>query len=586
MYRTGLILSILIILAVHFFYYPKWTKKHTEATISWDASGYYMYLPATFIYKDLKQCQFQNQILKKYRPTPDFQQAFLHKPSGNYVMKYSSGQALVFSPAFVIAHVWASYDSRYPADGFSLPYQFCLSMWTLIIATIGLLFLWTILRTYFSDKVSILGILAIILGTNYLNYSAIDGAMTHNTLFTIYSILIYLTIQFYKRPKYVTGMGIGLCVGIAALIRPTEIISCIIPILWGLKNVKWDSIVDRLQIFQSHWQKLAIAVLLVMMVGSIQLLYWKYVTGEFIVYSYEEQGFDWLSPHILEGILSYKSGWLIYSPIMILALLGFIPLYMQHRSLFFATIAFTGIFIYIAFAWSIWWYGGSLGQRTMVQAYPILAFPLCAIIHRLLNAHLLWKIISGGFIVLFIYANLWFTHQAHLGGLLPVGRVTKPYFWEILFKYEIDKQDLKLLDGVDQIYKGKPKNLLEVMRDTSSATLSSETKFTPKITAAASLLPTSYDWIRVESDVHFDKKEWNLWQMAQLIVEVKNGDQTVKRHSIRVHNQVEPNQVTNLFLDIRKPNNPFDRIETYFWKSSGNKIVNIKNTRVLTFDDN
>ena len=544
-----------------------------------------MYLPATFIYKDLKQCQFQEQILKKYRPTPDFQQAFLHKPSGNYVMKYSSGQALVFSPAFAIAHVWAKNDSRYPADGFSHPYQFCISMWTLFIATIGLLILWTILRTYFSDKVSLLGILAIILGSNYLNYSAIDGAMTHNTLFTIYTILIYLTIQFYNRPRLRTGIGIGICVGLAALIRPTEIISCIIPILWGLDSVKWDAIIARLQLFQRHWGKLVIAVLLVMLIGSIQLLYWKYATGEFIVYSYEDQGFDWLSPHILDGLLSYKSGWLIYSPIMIFALLGFIPLLFDNRSLFFATAAFTGLFIYIAFAWSIWWYGGSLGQRTMVQVYPILAFPLCAFIQRLLSTHLIWKIIVGGFSILFIYANIWFTHQAHLGGLLPVGRVTKPYFWEILFKYERDKQDLKLLDGVDHIYKGNPPNLLEVMRDTSSATLAGDTKFTPKVTAAANLLPSSYDWIRVEADVQYDHKEWNIWQMAQLIVEVKNGEKTIGRHSIRVHNQVEPNQETNLFLDLKKPKQPFDRLETYFWNSNGTKRVNIKNTRVSTFDD-
>ena len=36
------------------FYYPKWSKPGSEAAISWDVSGYYHYLPAIFIYKDLK----------------------------------------------------------------------------------------------------------------------------------------------------------------------------------------------------------------------------------------------------------------------------------------------------------------------------------------------------------------------------------------------------------------------------------------------------------------------------------------------------------------------------------------------------
>ena len=38
-----------IILAGGLFYYPKWQKPDTEATIGWDVSGYYAYLPAAFI---------------------------------------------------------------------------------------------------------------------------------------------------------------------------------------------------------------------------------------------------------------------------------------------------------------------------------------------------------------------------------------------------------------------------------------------------------------------------------------------------------------------------------------------------------
>jgi len=55
-----------------------------------------MYLPAAFIYQDIKGCEFQEDILKQYQPTYDFQQAFLH-PSGNYVMKYPMGMALIYA---------------------------------------------------------------------------------------------------------------------------------------------------------------------------------------------------------------------------------------------------------------------------------------------------------------------------------------------------------------------------------------------------------------------------------------------------------------------------------------------------------
>ena len=90
MSKTLLVLSVLILLLTHFVYYPKWKKTLTEATLSWDVSGYYMYLPAAFIYKDLKKCAFKEDIMTTYTPTPNFQQAFIHEQSGNYVMKYSN----------------------------------------------------------------------------------------------------------------------------------------------------------------------------------------------------------------------------------------------------------------------------------------------------------------------------------------------------------------------------------------------------------------------------------------------------------------------------------------------------------------
>lgn len=97
----ALCFCFIIMIYTAFIFYPKWKQSGTEATISWDASGYYMYLPALFIYKDIKKCAFKDSILAKYSPTPDFQQAFVHTKSGNYVMKYSSGQAITMMPFFL-----------------------------------------------------------------------------------------------------------------------------------------------------------------------------------------------------------------------------------------------------------------------------------------------------------------------------------------------------------------------------------------------------------------------------------------------------------------------------------------------------
>ncbi|MCO6493745.1 MAG: glycosyltransferase family 39 protein, partial [Phaeodactylibacter sp.] len=193
-----------------------------------------------------------------------------------------------------------------------------ISLGSVLVAIIGLWFMRRVLLRYFTDRVVAATLLILVLATNYLDYSAINGPMTHNYLFTLYALLIWLTIKFYERPAYSNALGIGLVLGLAALTRPTEIIAALIPILWGVGSRAQAR--ERLAFFGTHWPKLALAAATVA-VGSIQLIYWKYVSGDWIVYSYQDQGFSWLSPHIRNGLFSYRAGWLMYTPAMGFALL-------------------------------------------------------------------------------------------------------------------------------------------------------------------------------------------------------------------------------------------------------------------------
>jgi len=44
---------------------------------------------------------------------------------------------------------------------------------------------------YFGEKTVAVTLLALVAGTNYLNQAAIDNAMTHNYLFTLYALIFY-----------------------------------------------------------------------------------------------------------------------------------------------------------------------------------------------------------------------------------------------------------------------------------------------------------------------------------------------------------------------------------------------------------
>ncbi len=577
-------LSVSLILGASFSFYPKWEKPDAENTLGWDVVGYYMYLPATFIYKDLKTLSFFPGILDEYGFTPFYGQAYSH--GDGMVLKYSSGQAVMYLPFFTIAHIYAL-NSEYPADGFSKPYQFMISFGSLLIAFLGLWFLRKVLLNYFSDGATAWTLIAIVFASNYLDYTAINSPMSHNYLFTLYSLLLYFTIRFHDKPSYRNAGAIGLIIGLSALTRPTEILGALIPILWAVSNLRFATIKKRFAFLGAHKSKLILATGICLLIGSLQLIYWKYVSGSWIVYSYEEEGFSWLSPFLMECFFSYRTGWLIYSPVMFFSLIGFYFLFKKDRRLFWTLSLFSFLFIYVVVSWNNWWYGGGLGLRAMIQSYPILAFPMAACFDVLLRKKILkWLLIST--IILFTYYNLWLTYQAHVGGIYRAGNMTKAYFWKTVGTIEPQIENLKLLD-TDDYFSGKRNNIKLLYQNDFETDTTSYNCPNLVIEGEQSLCaepgkftnlcefefkPTAPSaWIRAEATFLCEKKEWTDWKMTQMTIRLTNGENTVKERMIRIHRLIDEERPMEVYFDFEIPDQQVDKILIFINNTNTNKPI-------------
>lgn len=586
-----------LILATAFFFYPKWEKPHTEATISWDVSGYYLYLPAVFIYHDLKQLQFFDSLDTRYQPGPGKGQFFRH-PSGNYVMKYTMGQALQMLPWFTVAHALAA-PLGYPADGFSRPYQAAISWGSLLVALIGLWFLRRILLDYFSESVTAISLLCIVFGSNYLDYTAITGAMTHNWLFTLYTLLIFTTIRFYRKPSLAGAALIGLLVGWAALTRPTEIITALIPLLWGIGSLK--ALRARWTVWRLHAGKLFLAVLIAGAVVFLQAIYWKYATGEWIVYSYEDQGFSWLHPHLRDVLVSARAGWFVYSPVMFFALPGFFALRRQRPDLFPGILLICLLCLYVTAAWDIWWYGGSLGQRALIQSYPLWAFPLAAFVQWVSNKRII-RILFSVLLIACIYINLWWVYQAHKGGYFLPEQMNTPYLMKILGRWNIEREAaFKLLDTREEFKGSERQNIRELYvldfeQDTSNVSaenpvsgtkslyLNKAHQFSPAYDVSLGRPLDQSAWLRASIVFRCDIKEWEFWKMTQFIVRYYQKNQLLKTSFIRLQRHVEGDgQTKNIWFDSRIPKEA-DRATLLFWNADSDKGIRLDDLKVEVFE--
>jgi hypothetical protein len=580
---------------VSFCFYPRWKQYGSESAISWDVSGYYWYLPSAFIYHDLRHQGFKDSILKKYNPTGgEFQQG-VAMPNGNYVMKYASGMAVMYLPFFTAAHLVAG-ALGYPRDGFSAPYQFFIQFGGLLISILGLWYLRKLLLNFYNDKVVAIVLLLLVFGTNYLNYAAIDCGMSHCWLFTVYVFILLNTHYFYTtfRTKY--AVRIGLLVGLATLTRPTDAISCLIPLLWGMESISPVAIKKQINLFIKNYKALIIAGICGTVVVSIQLIYWKYASGHWLVYSYQDQKLYFRSPNIFKYTFSYRSGWLVYAPMMSLAFVGVIPFFKQGKNKV-AILTFFFFNFYIVCAWSIWWYGG----RAMVQSYPVLMFCVAALAKVALDRKV-WLVLLAPFALVFIYFNAWITYSYHKGGAFDIDCMSRSYFWKVAGQWwTAPPAKYMLLKDNNDLFEGAPHNVKTVYQnnfstDTGSAFLpnTSMPGKTLQLDKAHNESPVfkfafsdkTAQWMRADAVFHCDAKESDVWKMAQFVVRIMNKGVKVQENMIRVYRVLDAQETKDISLDIKLPSATYDSVNILFWNADSDVPLQINTLQVKTFNNN
>jgi hypothetical protein len=216
----------------------------------------------------------------------------------------------------------------------------------------------------------------------------------------------------------------------------------VIPLLWGVSSLA--SFRAKLKLAMQRWPDL----LLLTAAGVIgilpQLLYWKWATGHFLFYSYGEQKFSFFKPHVYQVLFSFRKGWLVYSPLLLMPLLGFVPLWRRHKSVAVAVLSFFLLNLWVVSAWDIWWYGGSFGQRAMVQSYAALALPWGAAVAWLAERRLLLHI-AAAVTVLLVQLNL-FQHWQYMRSIITPEEMNRRYYWAVFNNTMPTQLDYTLLD--------------------------------------------------------------------------------------------------------------------------------------------
>jgi len=379
-FRFKILLIIALSYTAGFFAFDNWKETMNNG----DSSGYYMHLVSSVLNQDVgNYTKTIDDYLENYQKAKDPRKdkyGIRKTDKDRYYIKYTLGVAVMEIPALLIAHSIASISDRHEADGWSQPYAFWINFSKVFYIVIGFLFLIKTLKLYFENKIVAFTVLSIALGTN-LFYHGIFLTLAHSFLFFDFCLLIYLSNKFYQNPSNKRALGIGLLVGLITLTRVPEVVGLLIPLLWGVSNIA--GLKSRFNFFKNKPSYLLVAAAGLLVAFSPQIFYWHYVSGQFFFNPYQGESFNFLKPNIINGWFNFRNGWLIYTPIMIFALIGFFFMKREKiKGALIPALLFLSLISWIHYSYYIWNYYPGMGSRPMIECYPILAFPLAAFFSR------------------------------------------------------------------------------------------------------------------------------------------------------------------------------------------------------------
>ncbi len=533
------IIASCIIICVFIFYrvnYSRVGSREKLKVTTWDALGYYLYLPSLFIYHDLKELKWFPDIEKDYALSGGWFYQATPLKDGTFVFKYLGGVSILETPFFLAGH-FAAGIFGYETDGFSLPYQIAVVTGALVYLLITLILLRKILLKFFDDQTTAIALLLLCLATNMVQYVSIDSAQSHAYILPLYAIVLFTTIKWHERPKIIWAVLTGYVIGLATISRPTEAIMLFIPLFWNTHSKEYSK--EKWKLFIKYKTHL-VAVAISGFVGILpQLIYWKYATGSF-VYDVGSK-WDFLTPH-LRVLVGWEKGWFIYTPVTIFLIIGlfFIKRFPFKNSV----ITFCLLNIYIIISWHIWRYGGSYSTRALVQSYPVFALPLATLVEKINQKK--WRIGFYALGIFLVYLNL-FQIRQYNDTILHYDDMNRKYYSRIFLNYSPTPLDMSLLD-TPEILKSEAGYQSTVLIDSDSSFRlllpAEDTGTLIKTTIVQNIQTQNSDgvWLKIESEIKVITGFNTSYLNAELL-----SAQTVKQNRIRLFSPISKKGASNKY---------------------------------------
>jgi len=373
MSRRVVLAAAVLGLAGYIFVYA---TGRADPPIRSDGYSYYVYLPAWFIHGDPGLSAVARDCCGGEFPAFT---AIIRWPGTNqWVNAHPIGVAVLQTPFFLIGHGLTKWSNISP-DGFTMYYQHAAGLSGLAWTIAGLYMLRRLLRRNFSDRVTAATLVTLFLGTGLYHYATYDSSYSHVYSFFLFATFLYLTELWWtdRRSRWELSILVGVVAGLIVLTRHTNALFLLMFPLYGVSTLA--SLRGAVSSLAARWRELAAIAIAGALVMLPQLLIYFRATGRFLVSSYGDLGFNFTSPHLWGVLFSVQKGLFFWSPLLLLAVAGWIRGHKATRPFVAGALVVMAIDIYLIASWWDWQFGSSYGHRGFIDTLPLFALGLASL---------------------------------------------------------------------------------------------------------------------------------------------------------------------------------------------------------------
>jgi len=340
-----------------------------------DGVGYYTHLRSVVFDRDML---YLNEY-ERFRLTPYFM--YLEpSPTGRIQDVWSAGCSFLWAPFLVAArgigalthtlHIDTGTSDAIAAEALVIAFA------TALYGLLAIFLCYRMLRWSFRPFTSFLATAGIWLGTPLFHYQFYEATMAHTCSAFTTTCFVYLWRRDRAARDIVGWALLGAVVGLMVMVRPETSVLVLLPLIDTFCNTRRVTI-------KQNVAGLLIFGAAAFVCFSPQTIILSFFNGTPFRSGDAQYNMLWLNPHIKEVLFSAYHGLFSWSPIVAVAVTGWL---LDIRRDIKATIGYILVFAALTYidGCMVWWWGGaSFGARLFVGLTPIFAVGLATVIEKL-----------------------------------------------------------------------------------------------------------------------------------------------------------------------------------------------------------